>query len=146
MNIRDLLFTCLLLLLGTGLFAAEPLFPQTPGMVSYTYRNDFAKDLPGTLDKIKSLGIKDMEFSNLFNQTAAEIRRLLDERDMVCSSFGVSYVDLRSKTDEVASNAKTLGAKYVRVAWIPDRQPFTLELAELTTREFNEIGRKLKQQ
>lgn len=124
--------------------AAEPLFPQAPGMVSYTYRNEFAKDFEGTLDTIKSLGITDMEFSNLFGKTAAEIREELDKRGMVCSSFGVSYVDLRTKTNEVAENAKTLGAKFVRIAWIPDRQPFTLELAEQTTREFNEIGRRLK--
>ena len=133
--------TCLTL---TVAHAAEPLFPEMPGMVSYTYRSEFAKDFEGTLDTIKSLGITDMEFSNLFGKTAAEIRKQLDARGMVCSSFGVSYPDLRTKTNEVAANAKTLGAKYVRVAWIPDRQPFTLELAEETTREFNEIGRRLK--
>jgi sugar phosphate isomerase/epimerase len=125
-------------------FAAEPLFPEAPGMVSYTYRNEFAKDLPGTLDTIKSLGITDMEFSNLFGKSAAEIRKELDARGMFCSSFGVSYADLLTKTEEVAANAKTIGAKYVRVAWLPDRQPFTLELAEKTSREFNEIGRRLR--
>jgi len=131
-------------LLSSIAMATEPLFPEAPGMVSYTYRNEFAKDFSGTLNTIKSLGITDMEFSNLFGKTAAEIRRELDERGMVCSSFGVSYIDLQTKTNEVAANAKTLGAKYVRVAWIPDRQPFTLEAAEKTTREFNEIGRRLK--
>jgi len=137
-------FTVVCCLLSSIALATEPLFPETPGMVSYTYRNAFAKDFSGTLNTIKSLGITDMEFSNLFGKTAAEIRRELDERGMVCSSFGVSYVDLQTKTNEVAANAKTLGAKYVRVAWIPDRQPFTLEAAEKTTREFNEIGRRLK--
>jgi len=131
-------------LLSSIAMATEPLFPEAPGMVSYTYRNEFAKDFSGTLNTIKSLGITDMEFSNLFGKTAAEIRRELDERGMICSSFGVSYIDLQTKTNEVAANAKTLGAKYVRVAWIPDRQPFTLEAAEKTTREFNEIGRRLK--
>ncbi|TWT52546.1 Inosose dehydratase [Rubripirellula amarantea] len=128
----------------TSVFADEPLFPQAPGVVSYTYRNEFPKDFAGTLDKIVSLGITDIEFSNLFGKTAAEIRVMLDERGMQCSSFGVSYVDLQTKTNEVAANATTLGASFVRVAWIPNRQPFTLELAEQTTREFNEIGRRLK--
>ena len=142
----------LLLLVGSFVasavlsIASEPLFPQSPGMVSYTYRNEFAIDFEGTLDTIRAYGITDMEFSNLFGKTATEIRTLLDLRGMKCSSFGVSYSDLRSKTNEVSSNAKILGATFVRVAWIPDRQPFTLELAEQTTREFNEIGRLLKKE
>jgi sugar phosphate isomerase/epimerase len=124
--------------------AQSPLFPDAPGVVSYTYRNQLAKDLPGTLDLIKSLGIVDMEFSNLFGKTASEIRELLDERGMFCSSFGVSYDDLRNRLTEVTTNAKTLGARYVRVAWLPSRQPFTLELAEKTAAEFNEIGKRLR--
>jgi sugar phosphate isomerase/epimerase len=125
---------------------AEPLFPQVPGMVSYTYREEFKRDMPGTLDQIKALGITDLEFSNLFGQTAAEIRRLLDARGMVCSSFGVSYDDLCSKTAEVAKDAATLGAKFVRVAWLPNRQPFTLEFAHKTAAEFNRIGEQLRKQ
>ena len=128
-----------------GLAHAELLFPQAPGVVSYTYREEFKKDVPGTLDKAKALGITDIEFSNLFGKKAAELRELLDARGMVCSSFGVSYDDLLNKTDEVAANAKVLGAKFVRVAWLPNRQPFTLELAEKTAAEFNRIGKQLRE-
>jgi sugar phosphate isomerase/epimerase len=128
---------------GFAATAAEPIFPETPGMVSYTYRNQFAKDVEGTLDKIRDLGIKDMEFSNLFGKTAAELRKMLDERDMFCSSFGVSYNDVQNKTDEVAANAKTLGAKYVRVAWVPHKAPFSLEFARETAEVFNHVGKEL---
>lgn len=139
-----------LLLLVTFIAAssvhAGALFPQAPGVVSYTYREEFKKDVPGTLDKIKALGIKDIEFSNLFGPKAADLRQMLDARGLVCSSFGVSYDDLMNKTDEVAANAKTLGAKYVRIAWLPNRQPFTLELAEKTAAEFNRVGKQLREQ
>jgi sugar phosphate isomerase/epimerase len=114
-------------------------------MVSYTYREQFKQDLPGTLDTIRKLGVTDMEFSNLFGKTAAEIRQALDARGMKCSSFGVSYDDLVNKTEEVAQNASTLGARYVRVAWLPNRQPFTLEFARQTAAEFNRIGRQLRE-
>ena len=124
----------------------QGLFPQTPGVVSYTYRKDFAKDVPGTLDKIKSLGITDIEFSNLFGKTAPELRKMLDERGLKCSSFGVGYNDLVNKTDEVARNAKALGADYVRVAWIPHKAPFTLEVAQKTIDDFNRVGKILKEQ
>ncbi len=124
---------------------AAPLFPQAPGMVSYTYRDLLKKDLTGTLDTIRALGVTDMEFSNLFGKTAAEIRQALDARGMVCSSFGVSYPDALNKTAEVAANAQTLGAKFIRVAWLPDRQPFTLAHVEQTAVEFNRIGKELRE-
>jgi sugar phosphate isomerase/epimerase len=115
------------------------------GMVSYTYRQSLQKDMPTTLDSLKALKVYDMEFSSLFGKKATEIRKLLDERGMYCSSFGVSYQDALTKSDEVASNAKALGAKFVRVAWIPHDGPFTKELADKTIADFSIIGKNLKE-
>ena len=115
------------------------------GMVSYTYRQSLQKDMPTTLDSLKALKVYDMEFSSLFGKKATEIRKLLDERGMYCSSFGVSYQDALTKSDEVASNAKSLGAKFVRVAWIPHEGPFTKELADKTIADFSIIGKNLKE-
>lgn len=122
----------------------QKLFPKKLGMVSYTYRKGFEKNVAATLDTIKSLGIKDMEFSNLFGKTAQELRNLLDERGMKCSSFGVNYADLTDKIDEVGQKAKILGADYVRVAWIPHQGAFTLELAQKVVADFNKFGEILK--
>jgi sugar phosphate isomerase/epimerase len=143
MSIRPLI--AVMLSCCAALWSAEPIKPITPAVVSYTYRNEFIADVPGTLDRIKALGIRDIEFSNLFGQTAENLRAMLNERGLTCSSFGVSYADLREKTDVVAANAKALGAKYVRVAWLPNRQPFTRELALQTAQEFNAIGKELRQ-
>jgi sugar phosphate isomerase/epimerase len=143
-----------LLLIAFLYTAADPVLAQKGkkgfsaeiGMVSYTYRHSFQKDVAKTLDTIQSLGILDMEFSNLFGKTAQEIRTLLDERNMKCSSFGVSYDDLINKTEEVARNAKTLGASYVRVAWIPHTAPFTLEVVRKAAEDFNRAGKILKEE
>ena len=115
------------------------------GMVSYTYRQSLQKDMATTLDSLKTLKVYDMEFSSLFGKKASEIRKLLDERGMYCSSLGVSYQDALTKSDEVASNAKTLGAKFVRVAWIPHDGPFTKELADKTIADFSKIGKNFKE-
>lgn len=123
-----------------------PLFPDAPGIVSYTYRDNFQKDVPATLDIIKSNGITDIEFSNLFKKTAEELRSLLDQRGLHCSSFGVGYDDLVNHTAEVAQHAKTLGASYVRVAGIPHKGAFTLEEARKATEDFNRCGKLLKEQ
>jgi len=119
---------------------------ETPGMVSFTYRKSFAKDVALTLDTIKRLGVTNMEFSNLFGRTAADIRKMLDERGMKCTSFGTSYPDLMDKTSEVAANAKTLGASFVRVAWIPHEGPFTIDMAKKAVADFNSVGKILKDQ
>jgi len=128
--------------------AQEPaarLLPEMPGLCSYTFRAQFAKDVPGTLDAVKALGITDLEFSNLFGMQAAGIRRLLDERGMTCSSYGVGYEALLGKTEQVAEEAVALGAQYVRVAWIPHAPPFTAERCRQAAADFNRVGRLLRE-
>ena len=122
------------------------LLKEMPAIVSYTYRNSFQRDFVATLDTIKTLGITNIEFSNLFGKTAADIRKMLDERGMRCTSFGVSYEVLMSKTAEVAENAKALGASFVRVAWIPhEKGNFTIEHAKKAVEDFNNLGKILKE-
>ncbi len=143
-----LIFALALLAPVTFAQKGKSLFPPTDsdklGMVSYTYRNSFSKDVGATLDTIKALGITNIEFSNLFKRTAKEIRALLDERGMKCTSFGVGYPDLENKITEVGTNAKTLGAEFVRVAWVPHTGDFTLETAKKTVADFNKFGKTLQ--
>lgn len=121
------------------------LLKKHPGVVSYTYRKAFAQDVPGTLDLVKNTGFTDIEFSNLFGQKAQDLRKMLDERGIQCSSFGVSYDDLTGKTDDVAANAQALGAKYVRVAGFPhSKSGLTLEETKKAVAEFNRVGELLK--
>jgi sugar phosphate isomerase/epimerase len=116
------------------------------GIVSYTYRKSFQRDVGATLDTIKSLGITNIEISNLFGKTAADFRALLDQRGIHCTSFGVQYPDITTKIDEVGTNAKTLGASFVRVAWVPhENTGFTIDDAKKTVNDFNTAGKTLKE-
>jgi sugar phosphate isomerase/epimerase len=126
--------------------SVKPLFRGHPGVVSYTYRNYFAKDVPKTLDSLMiPNGFTDIEFSNLFGHTAAQLRAWIDARGIKCSSYGVSYDDFVNKTDTVAQNALTLGAQYLRVAGIPHKGKFTLDDAKMAVEVFNRIGKILKE-
>jgi len=121
------------------------LLKETPGVVSYTFRNSFSKNVPVTLDSIKALGVTNIEFSNLFGKTAADLRKQLDERGMRCTSYGTNYNDLITKTTEIGTIAKNLGASFVRVAWIPhEKVPFTVEIAKKAVDDFNAAGKILK--
>jgi len=137
-----------LLLASFNVFAqnGEPLLSQHPGVVSFTYRKFFEKDVATTLDLVTANDFTDIEFSNLFGKTAAELRKMIDERGIKCSSFGVSYDDFVNKTAEVAQNARILGATYVRVAGIPHKAAFTLEEAQKAVADFNRVGKILRDQ
>ncbi len=128
---------------GNGQSFSKMMKPK-PAIVSYTFRKQFAQDIPGTLDYIKSLGIDNIEFSNLFGQTAEDIKVMIDRRGIRCTSFGVSYDDILKKRSVVIDNAKKLGASYVRVAWIPHTEPWNIETVKQTAALFNEIGKDLK--
>ncbi|UFH53918.1 sugar phosphate isomerase/epimerase [Spirosoma sp. KNUC1025] len=118
------------------------LLPKMPGMVSYTMRDSFGKDVPGTLDKVKAWGITDIEFSSLFGKTATELRALLDERGMHCSSYGVSYDAIDQKPDSILQNAKALGVKFIRIGSIPHKSAATLEMMQKAAEVFNRFGKQ----
>jgi sugar phosphate isomerase/epimerase len=99
----------------------------------------------GTLDYIKEMGIQNIEFSNLFGKTAAEMRALLDARGLVCTSYGVYYDALTNKTEAVIRDAKTLGAEFVRVGMIPHKGEFTVQQADAAVKDFNRVGQQLKE-
>ena len=138
-------FICLLtLLLLLTASCSNRYYIADPGVVSYTFRHQFQEDVPGTLDMIKDMGITNIEFSNLFGKTAEEMRALLDERGMVCTSYGVGYNRIVNDIRNVIDEAETLGAKYVRVASIPFERPeFTIDDAKRTVRDFNRAGQQL---
>lgn len=116
-----------------------------PGVVSYTFRRQFSEDIPGTLDLIKEMGFSNIEFSSLFGATAEELREMLDERGLICTSYGVGYDALMYETERIIEEAQTLGASYVRVGSIPHQSPFTVEDADRAIEDFNRVGRVLSE-
>jgi sugar phosphate isomerase/epimerase len=135
----------LALLLTIASAVAAPLLDRTPGVVSYTFRNEFKADMPATFDLVKRLGITDIEMSNLFGQEPAKIRALMDARGLSCSSYGAPYNDVLKKTDEVAAVAKTLGAQYVRVSLPFTKTPFDKAAATQRIAEMNAMGKQLRE-
>jgi len=148
-KIASLLYLALLLGFGaTNTYAqkGKPLFPQTPGMEAYTYRESFKKDVAATLDTIKALGITELESSPNPNGLSPEaFHKMLDERNMTCPVIGAGYEDIVKDPAEVARKAKVLGAKYVMVAWIPHKKEFTLEDAQKAAADFNRVGKVLQE-
>ena len=50
------------------------------GLQLYSVRAQMEKDVPGTLDLVRKMGITDVEVAGLYNRSAESFRALLDQR------------------------------------------------------------------
>lgn len=123
----------------------KPLYTFPFAVQAYTYRNSFPKDVAGTLDIIKSLGITELEGGGAKGVTLEEFKKMCDDRGISIPSTGAGYEELR-KPEEIVRKAKILGAKYVMCAWIPHKgDNFTIEDAKKAVEDFNYAGKVLKE-
>jgi sugar phosphate isomerase/epimerase len=124
---------------GTGQSFKGPI-----GLQLYSLRAQFAKDVPGTLDLVKSNGIKYVELAGTYNLSPEQFKALLAERGLVPISGHFSYDLYRDKPEEVAKQAKALGLKYAGCAWISHKAPFDDAQAKKAIEVFNKAGAALK--
>jgi sugar phosphate isomerase/epimerase len=67
----------------SGLLAAAPSYKKCPiGVQLYSVRNDFNKDVPGTLAGLKKIGYDGVEFAGYANKTAADLKKMLDDNGL----------------------------------------------------------------
>lgn len=110
------------------------------GLQLYSLRDSFKQDVPGTLDKVKALGFKYVELAGTYGLSAAEFRKLLDERGLVAVAGHFSYDLFKQDIHSILADAKALGLQYVGLAWVPHQGDFTRELALQTAADFNAFG------
>ncbi len=84
----------------------------------YTLRDDLARDLTGTLDAVRDIGLKYVEFAGYYGLLALEWRDLLDARGLKVSAAHIGLDDIKKDFDKVVGDCKTLGCDYVVVPWI----------------------------
>src|SRR4051812_15691620 len=144
--------TPLVLLMGAALmapaFAAEPgSFKGVAGLQLYSLREQFKKDVPGTLDKVKSYGITEVELAGLNNLPAAEFRTMLDSRGLKPISGHMQYDALKADLPGAVREAKAMGLKYVACPWIPHSlTEFTEADAHRAAQDFNTWGEAFKKE
>ena len=117
---------------------------QTIGIQLYSLRDQFQKDVPGTLALIKSWGITEIEGEGNFGLSQEEFNKLLFQNGLKVVSVGVEFDDLDKDIDKVIKKAKAFGAKMVMCALVPhDGDNFTLAYADKAIKVFNASGEKL---
>ncbi|MGB8479156.1 MAG: FG-GAP-like repeat-containing protein [Acidobacteriaceae bacterium] len=120
-------------------------FNAPVGMELWTFRQELAKDAPGTLETIHKLGFTDVETASFYGRTAMEFHMLLQQKGLTCSSLIVSFERLQSDLDGISKDAAMMGASWVVASWIPHGAELTADDVHKAAANFNIWGRKLKQ-
>lgn len=115
------------------------------GLQLYSVRNQLPKDVPGTLDKIKAMGIKELEGGDTYGMTLPEFQKMLQERGMNMVSIGADFEKLETNPAAVIENALAWKVKYVVCYGIPHQNDrFTIEDTKRAVRVFATAGKLLK--
>lgn len=116
------------------------------GVQLYSFRNEFKTDVPGTLEKISQMGIKEVEGGGTYGLSFEEFKALLDKYKLRVTSIGVDFNKLETDPQSVVNEAKQFGANYVMCAWIPhENNTFTIDDADKAIKVFNTAGKLLKE-
>ena len=122
----------------------DPIFVSEIAVQAYSFRNFFPKDIPGTLDRIQAMGIREIEGSA--GSIAPESYRMLcEKRGISIPSTGASFKLLEEDPDSVARNATILGSTFVMCAWVPHEDDFDKAEADHAIEVFNRAGKVLKE-
>src|SRR5438874_8238250 len=74
----------------------------------WSFRNDFKRDVPGTLKRVHDLGFTYVELAGYYGMTAKQFRAELDKAGLKAVSMHIQYDVARDKIDEVIADAKVL--------------------------------------
>ncbi|HLL93559.1 MAG TPA: TIM barrel protein [Spirosoma sp.] len=143
MKISAALFLAVLLLSGLTALAQKS---APVGLELYSFRDQFAKDVPGTMARVKQMGFREVEVAGTYGMNTGDFRKLLDQHGLKAIGVGASFEDLEGNVPKVLTEAKTLGAKYVVCFWIPHAgDAFTVRDADRAIDVFNTAGSLLAQ-
>ncbi len=114
------------------------------GLQLYSLRAQFlANGVGATLDKVKAMGIKNVELAGTYNLPAEKFKSMLEERGLVAISGHFPYGRYKTDPDGVAKDAKALGLKYAGCAWIDHKGDFDEATCRDAAAVFNKAGEAL---
>jgi sugar phosphate isomerase/epimerase len=120
-----------------------PSFKGPIGLQLYTLREQFKKDVSGTLDEVKSFGFKYAELAGTYNLSPEKFKEELSKRGITAISAHFPYERFRDDAEGIAREAKALGLKYAGCAWITHQGDFDEKTCREAIDVFNRAGETL---
>ena len=110
------------------------------GLQLYTVRDEMAKDVPKTLERVAQIGYREVEFAGYFKHTPHEIHELLERYKLSAPSSHVPYPEKWDDWKKTVADAKKVGHEYVTVAWTPDEKRQGADAYQRVAETFNRAG------
>ena len=117
-----------------------PSFKGPVGLQLYSLRDQFSKDVPGTLDEVKRFGFQYAELAGTYGLSADKFKQELASRGIQPIGAHFAYERYRDDAESVAKEAAALGLKYAGCAWIPHEGAFDEKKCREAIDVFNKAG------
>lgn len=118
-------------------------FKETVGLQLYSLRAEFTRNVPATLEKVRSFGVKEVELAGTYNLTPAKFHQLLEANQLKAVSGHFPFERYRDDAEGIARDAKILGLDYAGCAWIPHDGDFDEKECRAAIDVFNKAGEVL---
>jgi sugar phosphate isomerase/epimerase len=139
----EMLFICTVIGISLTGMAVEQKFENAPGLQLYSLREQFKKDVPGTLDKVRAFGIKYVETAGTYGLSPEKFKTELEARGLKAVSGHFPFERYRDDAEGVAKEARALGLEFAGCAWIPHQDPFDEKTCHEAAAVFNKAGEAL---
>jgi sugar phosphate isomerase/epimerase len=121
-------------------------FKGPVGLQLYSLRDEFAKDVPGTLATVKGFGIQIVELAGTYNLAPAKLREQLAAHGLKAVAGHFPYERFKAEPAAIAAEAKALGLQYAGCAWIAHEGAFDEKECRDAIATFNKAGEVLAKQ
>ena len=113
------------------------------GLQLYSFRAQMERNVPGTLDLVRKIGINDVEVAGFSGLTAPQFHAELEMHHLRASGIHFQWDRFSTDLDGIISDAKALRLEYVTLPWVPHTGEFTPQNARDASAKFNAWGEKL---
>jgi sugar phosphate isomerase/epimerase len=137
---RSILLASFALAAPAAQVGVGPSFKGPVGLQLYSLRDQFPKDVPGTLQRVQNLGFREVELAGTYNLSPEQFRQQLAAHGLQPIAGHFPYERFRDDAEGVAKDAKALGLKYAGVAWIAHEGAFSEKQCREAIGVFNRAG------
>jgi sugar phosphate isomerase/epimerase len=110
----------------------------------YSVRDELARDLWGTLRKVKAMGYDGVEFFGEFSCTAQEVKAALEDTGLICCGWHtpLHYVQPNNLMATITYN-KVIGNSEITIPGLPREMTNSKEAWINTAKQLNDVAAKL---
>ena len=114
------------------------------GIQLYTLRTALEADVDGTLARLKQIGYAEVETAGFHGRTPAQFRQALDANGLAAPSAHMPLAEVRDRTAATLDAAKAIGAQYVVLPWLEEKDRQTLDQYRAVADVLNRAGEAAK--